>query len=83
MQMIETKYLCPTNKRGARIKAKASGGASLTIGYPHELNGVEVHAKAAVELARKLEWTGELVAGGRKDGSYVFCFVADAEKFTI
>jgi len=58
MQCVVTKYLGPTTFRGARIKAVTSGGRhSVTIDYPHELDGEAAHWKAASELIRKLEWS--------------------------
>lgn len=82
MIAITTKYLSPTNSRGARIKAFTSNGHQLTIGYPYDLNSTEAHAKAAVNLARRMGWTyGKLVSGGTKDG-YVFVFT-QSETFDI
>jgi hypothetical protein len=57
VQAIVTKYLGPTNVRGARIKAACDAG-TVTIPYPHELGGYDVHAAAAMELVRKLGWQG-------------------------
>ena len=79
MKAIITKYLPATNTRGSRVKAYDGDGHSVTIGYPHELSGAAVHAKAAVSLCLKMGWEGDLIAGGTKDG-YVFVF-ADAERF--
>lgn len=77
MQAIQTKYLCPTNSRGARIKATAAAG-SITISYPHELSGQAVHRKAAEALVSKLGWNdphyGGLLGGCLPDGSYCFVF---------
>ncbi len=73
MKAIETKYLPCTNTRGSRIKAFTEGGNQITIPYPHELSGVDVHAKAAVELCIKMGWKGKLISGGTKNG-YVFVF---------
>jgi len=75
-QAIQTKYHGPTNTKGSRISATSASGIKVFIGYPHELSGVDCHAKAAEALARKLGWTAEAfeahwVAGGTKDG-YVF-----------
>ena len=39
MTAILTKYLGPTDHKGARIKAWSVGGRSVTIPYPHELSG--------------------------------------------
>jgi hypothetical protein len=56
---IMTKYHSPTDTRGARISAVASTTrlgrhTRITIGYPHELSGSEVHAAAARALVVKL-----------------------------
>jgi hypothetical protein len=74
MQYITTKYLSPTNNKGGRIKASTSyANESLTIAYDYSLDCEQAHAKAAMELARKLEWNGEYAAGGNESG-YVFVF---------
>ena len=58
MQAIVTKYLCPTNNSGARIKASCEAG-TVTIGYPHERNwGAEAHSEAVKALVVKLGWSG-------------------------
>jgi hypothetical protein len=64
MKAIETRYIGPTNTKGARIVAADSDGNRVTIGYPHELSGEAVHRKAAEALRDKMGWTGELIAGG-------------------
>jgi hypothetical protein len=75
MQAIQTKYLSPTNSRGARIKASCAAG-SITISYPYELSGQAVHRKAAEALVAKLGWTDlpELLGGCLPDNSYCFVF---------
>jgi len=55
MQAIVTKYIGPTDTKGSRIKATCDAG-SITIPYPHELSGEDVHAAAAMALVRKLGW---------------------------
>ena len=67
-KMIETKYIGPSNTRGSRIKAFDANGNSLTIGYPHELSGVECHYLAARALADKMNWQGEIKGGWTKNG---------------
>lgn len=80
-QCITTKYIGPTDTKGARIKATTGNGKhSSTIAYPHE-DSCNAHALAALDLARKLGWTGALVEGGTATGS-VFVF-ADGDKFEI
>jgi hypothetical protein len=75
---IVTKYLCPTNTKGGRIKATTGNGKfSVTIDYPHEAS--YPHAEAAVALCRKLGWTGTLIEGGTVEGS-VFVF-ADSKSY--
>lgn len=77
MQAIQTRYLSPTNTRGARIKAWAAAG-SITISYPYELSGQAVHRKAAEALLEKLGWNdahyGGLLGGQLESGDYAFVF---------
>jgi hypothetical protein len=75
MQAIQTKYLSPTNTRGARIKATCAAG-SITISYPHELSGQAVHRKAAEALVSKLQWDeiANLLGGCLPNGDYCFVF---------
>ena len=81
MIAIETKYLGPTNNRGSRIKAYTESGLNLTIDYPHSANdGAEAHSLAALALAKREGWTGDLIGGGTSTG-YVFVF-ANSERFT-
>lgn len=75
MQAIQTRYLGPTNHRGARIKAWASAG-SITISYPYGLSGQACHRAAAEALALKCQWDtpfyGELLGGQLENGDYAF-----------
>lgn len=77
MQAILTRYLSPTNTRGARIKATCAAG-SITISYPHELSGQAVYRKAAEALVSKLGWVdtyhGCLLGGQLVSGDYAFVF---------
>ena len=72
MQSIKTKYLGPTNYRGARIKASAEKH-SVIISYPYELNAEQAHIEAAKQLMNKLGWKGTMCTGWSKDG-YVHVF---------
>jgi protein involved in temperature-dependent protein secretion len=81
MIAITTKYLGPTNARGARIKATTGNGESVTVPYPYEYSGAKAHAVAALELARKLRWTGDIIAGATATG-YSFT-LASSDRFTI
>jgi hypothetical protein len=74
MKAITTRYFGPGNVRGARIIASDSDGNRVTIPYPHELSGEDVHRKAANALCEKMHWSGDLDGGAVKNG-YVFVFV--------
>ena len=81
MQYITTKYLQPTDTKGGRIKASTSyANESLTIAYDHSLDTEQAHAKAAMQLAAKLEWNGEYAAGGNQSG-YVFAFISHSNVY--
>jgi hypothetical protein len=54
-QAITTKYLCPTNHRGARVKATAQAG-SVTVSWDYALNADGNHTAAAQALAEKMGW---------------------------
>ncbi len=81
MKAIQTKYLGPTDYRGARIKAWVqtcdSDRRQVTISYPHELNGEDCHRAAAVALCEKMSWPTDLVSGALVRG-YVFIFAPGA-----
>lgn len=74
-QAIVTKYLGPTDFRGARIKATASAG-SITIPYDSALDIEVNHFNAARALANKFQWKGKLIGGGlpEKFGGNVYVF---------
>ena len=82
MQAIETKYHGATNTKGSRISATSESGIRVYIGYPHELDTAEAHAKAAHELCAKLNWSGTYHGGATKDG-YVFVSVDNGPTFSI
>ncbi len=66
-QAIETRYLGPTNHRGARVKATAQAG-SVTIAWDDALDTDENHDAAARKLASKLDWAGKWIGGGLPSG---------------
>lgn len=81
LQAITTKYLGPTNTRGARIKATCDAG-SLTVHWDYALNPSRNHAAAAQALAEKLGWTGRYVGGADTRSGYVFVD-ADSDGFAV
>lgn len=87
MIAIHTKFIRPTNLRGARIKAYTSGngsfkGFNVTIPYGYESDTVTTHFEAVKALVskHKLDWNLENMRyGDSADGAgFSFCF--DASK---
>lgn len=75
MKAIETHYVGPTDFKGARIVANDGDGNRVSISYPHELSGEEVHRAAAVALCDKMGWAGaDTLIGGATKRGYVFVF---------
>jgi hypothetical protein len=83
MIAIHTKYISPTNTRGSRVKAYTAGSGSIkgfevTIPYPYELSGEQVHFAAVKALIKKhdLNWNLEgMRYGDSADGrGFSFCF---------
>ena len=77
---ITTKFIGPTNWRGARVKATSTSGASVTIPWDHALGIDENHERAADALARKLDHAGAFVGGWLPGASRVFVSVGFAVK---
>ena len=55
MQAIQTRYKGPTDTKGTRIIATATGG-TLTMPYHYELDDDTNHREAAWKLISKLGW---------------------------
>ena len=69
--IITTKFIGPTNYRGARIKASCQAG-SITIAYPYDESISDSHWMAAQELIKKLglNWGTEFTVGSDNTGYY-------------
>lgn len=83
MIAIHTKYIKPTNSRGARIKAYTVGngdfkGFQAVIPYPYHESNELAHFEAVKALVdkNKLEWCLDgMRYGDSADGKgYSFCF---------
>jgi hypothetical protein len=81
IQTIVTKYLGPTNNRGARIVARAYA-KRIVIAWDHALDVADNHRMAATELARKLNWIEpgngqkyKYVGGSMPGRHWIWCFV--------
>lgn len=61
-QAIETKYLGPTNHRGARVKASCQAH-SITLPWDHALGAEDNHKAAARTLIMQLGWDYPKVYG--------------------
>lgn len=82
-QAIFTRYLGPTNTRGARIKAMAAGSTdTVTLPYDYGLNDETNHKLAAFDLVRKLKWGGTWAQGSTADG-YAFVSIYAGETFDV
>jgi len=79
MIAIQTKYLSPTNTKGARIKAFATNRPlnwGVTIPYDYSESHEMPHFRAVQALIKKhkLEWDLNNMRFGGIDNGYVFCF---------
>jgi len=72
---IVTKYHGPTNARGSRISASDLDGNRVVVSMDYTLNSDSNHERAAVALADKMGWKGNLAGGALKHG-YAFVFVS-------
>jgi len=65
MQAITTKFIPPTNFKGARYKAMCEAG-TVTLDCDYSLNSEGNHARAAKALVEKMNWQtyGLWVNGG-------------------
>jgi hypothetical protein len=71
-QAISTKYIGPTNHRGARVKAFCEAG-SIIVPWAHGLTVIENHRAAAVKLATNFKWSTDFAVGSTSGWGY--CFV--------
>lgn len=73
-QAIVTRFLGPTNTKGARLSASCDA-KRIVVPWPYEKNATDAHCHAAHELASALGWRGVWVGGSlpskHKDG-FVF-----------
>jgi len=78
MQTIETKYHGPTNYKGSRISATASGGGGrVMLSYDDALNSEDNHKAAVLALMEKMDWLGT-VHGGKTKRCMVWVFTESA-----
>jgi hypothetical protein len=56
MKAIRTRFLGPTDTKGARIKAMAEGVPSITRAWEYALTADQNHVDAAEQLAHVYGW---------------------------
>ncbi len=79
MEAIKTRFLGPTDTKGARIKASWSKG-SLTIPYPYEMDSHDGHQQAARllfsrDFSRDFGENIIFSTGHLPDGTYVHVMI--------
>ena len=75
---IFTKFIGQTEHKPSRIKAYDTEGFSATVSKSEYNTEAEASEAAVRALCAKMEWTGELVSGGTKQGN-VWVFVGGAK----
>lgn len=74
---IGVKYICPTNTRGAKVKAFVRSATRMIhkveIPWDHEFDNSVNYCNAAKMLVEKMHWSGNLVGGWLGD-EYVCVF---------
>jgi hypothetical protein len=78
MKAIETKYLSPTNTKGARYTAFDLDGNRVTKPAKYNLDSYQNHERVATLLKMKMGWDGKTVSGATKNG-YAFVFVEESD----
>jgi hypothetical protein len=77
MKSIETRYLQPTNTRGARIRVSDCGDHVLIVKVdPTLTDDRDAHDEAVRLLAFTLGWFGTMIRGATK-GGFVYVFADD------
>lgn len=74
MKAIQTKFIGPSETRGARVKAWIEN-IPVILPWDHALEVVDNHGAAARKLAELLRWSGRLVGGTLPDESMAWVFV--------
>jgi len=86
---INCKYLCPTDTKGARVKATYDDRKPIIIPWDHALNFEENLDKACLELVKKLGFfkgsMGQryLTRGEVKEGERVYTLYSFSNRLEI
>lgn len=74
MQALSTRYLGPTDHRGARVKVSAERG-SVVVPWDDALDTAANHCRAALRALERWEWSGRWVGGSSTSNPRGFIFV--------
>lgn len=72
MKAIQTRYLGPTDNKGARIKVEAEGCGSIQRPYDDALSLEENHQAAMMAFALNLGWNYDWVGGSLPNGDFAW-----------
>jgi hypothetical protein len=78
--LVLTKYICPTNHRGARVQVTLGSGRKVYMPWGHALDAPQMHAKAAAHAIVGADGRGEFVMAVMPDGTphaYAVTLVGD------
>lgn len=75
-QALLTRFLAPTDTRGARVSVLAQRGRKI-YAWDHALNTCDNHARAATEAATSWDWlhAGDTLIGGALPSGSGYAFV--------
>ena len=82
MIAITTRYLGPTDTKGARIVAETPNGHRLVRSFDYAHFATSAHAAVACELARSLNWNPDTLIEGETKNGHVFVF-ANSQKWDV
>jgi hypothetical protein len=78
MKAIQTRFIGPTNTKGARIQAWVYGMKPVVVPYDYEVNAEENHRAAAVAFTINTGWELQpyesLHMGALPNGDYAHVF---------
>lgn len=77
-QAIQTRFVGPTNTRGARVIARADAGRVVHY-WEYALGEAGNHAEAARKFCEQYGWYGRLACGALPGSGYAFCFVEESK----
>jgi len=77
MKAIQTRYLAPTNTRGARVRAWDAVDVqnSITLPWNYSKDTDDNHDFAVFKLCEKMAWKGKLARGSLANDGNVYVWV--------